>query len=199
MRSTTDDGSARAATTATASAKIGTRSRTSSAWAHARPDSSPTPGSYRAAAVSTSTHRRNRAPDHRWRRLPTYPSDRCATAPTLLQSSTSSQRPELAPDLSARRAEAEVAGGMAPPSRRLSLRGSGTGPHRPLAGVPAARRLRMALRIETRRRLGAGSPSMCVLGSVQPGQDRERRVQAPMRGAATIPQSRLGDAACGYA
>lgn len=72
MRSTTDDESARAATTATASAKIGTTSRTSSAWAHARPDSSATPGSYRAEAVSTSTHRPNRPPDQRCRALATY-------------------------------------------------------------------------------------------------------------------------------
>jgi hypothetical protein len=72
MRSTTDDGSARAPTTATASAKIGTRRRTSSAWAHARPDSSATSESYRAAAVLTSTYRRNQAPDHSRRGLATY-------------------------------------------------------------------------------------------------------------------------------
>ena len=67
MRSTTDDGSDSAATTATTSAKIGTRRRTSSAWAHARPDSPATSGTYRVAAASTSPYGRNRAPDHRWR------------------------------------------------------------------------------------------------------------------------------------
>lgn len=68
-------------------------------------------------------------------------------------------------------------------ARRDRLVERGTSAHTERLPRPTAvRRLRMALRIETRRRPRAGSSSMSVPGSAQPRQDQELRPQAPTRG-----------------